>query len=463
MTDANGSKGRRLWLDPAVHRELVRLSIPTIISTLAVPMLGLVDTIVLGRLPDVTQLGGAATATVIFNVIFWVFGFLRMGTTGLVAHAHGRGDENESVRLLFQAVLLGAGIGLALIALQGVIGTVGFTLIGGQERVRELGRAYFNIRIYEAPMFLMLLGITGYMRGRGDALTPMYLTIGINVINIVGDLLLVPGLWGLPSWGVQGAAIASVIAQGSGCIAAWLIVWRQVGRYWDWTWLQHLRTLPWSRFLNVQRDLFFRTLSLTLTLGAVTSLAARLELPHHLAAHAILMQLWSLVSYAVDGFAYATETTVGQWLGRGKPQRAQASAYASLLWGVGSGIIFAGVYLVAVEGIAGLFTVDPLVRQVVVNLAWVVAISQPINALAYIFDGILIGAMDTKYLRNAMFISSGTFIVAIALGWWQQGLSLNLVWWCLVLFMAMRAATLAVRFRSGAWLEDQSLGMIPKA
>lgn len=441
----------RLWLSREVHWELLRLSIPTIVSTLAVPMLGLVDTIVLGHLPDVEPLGAAAAAGAIFNALFWVFGFLRMGTTGLVAQAEGRGDRDEATRTLFQAVSIGAGVGLLLVALQRPIGWAGFSLIGASGEVERLAREYFAIRIFEAPAILMSLGITGYLRGRGDALTPMLLVIGINVVNIAGDLILVPGALGLPAYGIRGAAWASLIAQSLGFLAGALVVWRQVRHRWRWSWLRAWRRMPWRRFLHVQRDLFLRTLALVVSLGAVTAFAARLHDPYELAAHAILLQLWSLVSYGVDGFAYATETTVGAWLGRGSEARARASAMAALAWGTGLSAAFAAFYWVAVEWIGGVFTKDPLVQRVVRDLTAVVAISQPVNALAYIFDGILIGATDTRYLRNAMFVSSAVFALALGAGWMWIGRSLSVIWWSLVVFMVMRAVTLALRFFSGRW------------
>lgn len=450
----------RLWLSPGVHRELLRLSIPTIVSTLAVPMLGLVDTLVLGHLPQVEPLGAAAAAGAIFNSLFWVFGFLRMGTTGLVAQADGRGDHGEAVRTLFQAVSIGAAIGLLLLALQGPIGWAGFALIGASGEVERLARQYFAIRIFEAPAILMSLGITGYLRGRGDALTPMLLVIGINAVNIAGDLLLVSGAFGLPSFGIRGAAWASLISQTLGFLAGAAVVWRRVRHRWRWSWVKEWKQLPWRRFLGVQRDLFLRTLALVVSLGAVTAFAARLHDPYELAAHAILLQLWSLVSYGVDGFAYATETTVGAWLGRGRAARARASAMAALLWGAGFGGCFALFYAAAADWIGSLFTKDPLVQQVVRRLATVVAVSQPVNALAYIFDGILIGATDTRYLRNAMLASAAVFGLTLGAGWVWIGRSLEVIWWSLVVFMAMRAGTLALRFFFGRWYES-ALGESP--
>lgn len=439
------------WLQRDVHAELIKLSIPTVISTLAVPMLGIVDTAVLGRLPDVVHLGAAATATTILNSIFWVFGFLRMGTTALVGQAIGAGDEGRAARVFFQAVVIGAAVGLGLVALQGVIGWGGLRLMGAAPDVTALAKEYFAIRIFEAPVFVMTLAAMGYLRGRGDALTPMVVTIGVNVINAVGDIILVPGAWGLPSLGVKGAAWASLVAQWSGGMALALVIWPKVRSHIRREWLSRWRELPWGRFLQVQRDLFVRTILLTVTLGAVTALAARLHLAHELAAHAILLQLWSLVSYGVDGFAYATETTVAMWLGCGDEGRARASAGAALLWGVSTGVLFAVVYVAGVDPIARIFTTDAHVQRIIREMVWVVAISQPINALAYIFDGILIGATDTRYLMRAMLISSLTFVLVVSAGWVLSGLSLALIWWSAVVFMAMRALTLAVRYRSSSW------------
>lgn len=440
------------WLKKEIHVELLRLSIPTVISTLAVPMLGVVDTAVLGRLPDVAQLAGAAAAGVILNVLFWMFGFLRMGTTALVAQYFGRDDRNAAVLVLFQSLLIGLVVGLVLIALKDVTSWIGFILVGAPDDVTVLGKAYFHIRMYEAPFFLMTLAITGYFRGQGDALVPMYLVIFVNIVNIVGDLLLVPGTFGLPSYGVVGAAWASVIAQSSGWVAAMVIGWNRVKAHWKWIWFKQVAQLAWGRFFQVQSHLFFRTLALVLTFAAVTSLVARLESAEILAAHAILMQLWSLVSYAVDGFAYATETTVGHWLGRGDSNRAKASAGAALFWGVGAGAVFAVVYFFSVDWLARFFTHDPNVWSIVTSLVWAVALSQPINALAYILDGILIGATDTRYLKNAMLVSSLVFVLIIAGGWAWAGLSLPLIWWGLLAFMTMRALTLWVRYRSDVWL-----------
>src|SRR5690606_20002016 len=238
---ASQEPSRRLWLSREVHRELLRLSLPTIVSTLAVPLLGLVDTIVLGRLPQVEPLGAAAAANTIFTSLFWVFGFLRMGTTALVAQASGRRDEDEAARTLFQALAIGAVVAVLLVVLQGPIGWVGFALIGAEPEVDRLARQYFAIRIFEAPAFMLSLGITGYLRGRGDAITPMLLVVLINTLNIVGDLLLVPGTWGLPSYGVRGAAWASLVAHTVGCGAGAVVVWRRVRTRWRWQWLAQWR------------------------------------------------------------------------------------------------------------------------------------------------------------------------------------------------------------------------------
>lgn len=414
-------------------------------------MLGVVDTAVLGRLPDVRQLAGAAAAGVILSVVLQMFFFLRMGTTALVAQHWGADERRAATLVLFQSLAIAVVIGIVLIALQRVIGVIGFGLVGAAPDVTALGEQYFRIRIYEAPFYLMTLAMTALMRGQGDALVPMYIVIGVNVVNIVGDLLLVPGVFGIPSFGVVGAAWASLVAQGAGWVAAMIIGWRRVREYWDWEWLNRWRQLAWQRFFAVQIHLFVRTLALVLSLAAVTALVARLQSAPVLAGHAILMQLWSLVSHAVDGFSYATETTVGHWLGRKDPAKAHASGVAALVWGVGAGIVFALVYFLAVGRIARFFTHDADVIAIVVSLAWAIAISQPVNAAAYVFDGILIGATDTRYLRNAMLVSTAIFVGWIAAGWTLFGLSLSLVWSALLVFMLSRAVTLGIRFQSGAW------------
>lgn len=436
---------------------------PTVISTLAVPLLGVVDTAVLGRLPDVEQLAGAAAGGVILSVVLQMFFFLRMGTTALVAQRWGGGDRRGATLVLFQSLAIATVFSVALIALRRPISLVGFALVGATPEVTALGDAYFSIRIWEAPFYLMTLALTALMRGQGDALVPMYIVIGVNIVNIAGDLLLVPGTWGLPSLGVVGAAWASVVAQASGWLAAAVIGWRRVRAYWDWGWLRRWRELSWQRFFAVQSHLFVRTLVLVLTFAAVTSLVARLESATILAAHAILMQLWQLVSHGVDGFAFATETMVGMWLGRGDKPRAHASGVAALVWGLSIGTLFAVAYFLFVDDVAAFFTHNEDVIAVVVSLVWAVALSQPVNAAAYVFDGILIGATDTRYLRNAMLLSTAVFVGVIGVGWLTAGLSLGLIWWALLVFMAMRAWTLGVRFRSGAWMDQARLDPVAGA
>lgn len=451
--DTKAAAGRPLWLSKEIHWDLLRLSVPTVISTLAVPLLGIVDTAVLGRLPDVEQLAGAAAGGVILSVVLQMFFFLRMGTTALVAQRWGAGDRRGATLVLFQSMTIAVVFSAALILLRRPVSVIGFALVGATPEVTALGDAYFKIRVLEAPFYLMTLALTAFMRGQGDALVPMYIVIGVNIVNIVGDLLLVPGTWGIPSFGVVGAAWASVIAQGSGWVAAVLIGWRRVRDYWDRSWLRRWRQLPWQRFFAVQTHLFVRTLVLVLTFAAVTSLVARLESATLLAAHAILMQLWQLVSHGVDGFAFATETMVGMWLGRGNQLRARASGTAALVWGLGIGTLFGAAYLLFVDGVAAFFTHNEDVIAVVVSLGWAVALSQPVNAAAYVFDGILIGATDTLYLRNAMLLSTAVFAGIIAAGWLTAGLSLPLIWWALLVFMAMRAVTLGLRFHSGRWVD----------
>src|SRR5690625_747782 len=180
------------------------------------------------------------------------------------------GCERARCSVLVHSPALAAVLGLGLIVLRRPIGFVGFSLVGALPDVTALGEAYFSIRIYEAPFYLMTLAMTALMRGQGDALVPMYIVIGVNVVNIVGDLLLVPGTFGLPSYGVTGAAWASLAAQGAGWIAAMIIGWRRVQAYWDWDWIRRWRELAWQRFFSVQAHLFIRTLALVLTLAAVT-------------------------------------------------------------------------------------------------------------------------------------------------------------------------------------------------
>src|SRR5690606_2899709 len=181
-----------------------------------------------------------------------------MGTTALVAQRWGGGDRRGATLVLFQSLAIAIVFSVALIALRRPISLVGFALVGATPDVTALGDPYFCIRIWAAPFSLMTLALTALMRCHGDPLVPRDIVIGVNIVNIAGDLLLVPGTWGLPSLGVVGAAWASVVAQASGWLAAAVIGWRRVRAYWDWGWLRHWRELSWQRFFAVQSHLFVR-------------------------------------------------------------------------------------------------------------------------------------------------------------------------------------------------------------
>lgn len=435
-----------------LDQRILRLAVPNLLAAVSIPLIGIVDTALIGHLPQVAFLGAVATASVIFDVLFWGTGFLRMATTSIVSHHHGAGDDVSCAEALYRSLLTALVLaGLIVIARDG-IAWLGFELAGGSDEVRLWGERYFHIRILGAPFVLCTLVLTGFFLGRADVLTPMAITMVTNVVNIAGDYALIYGKWGAPELGVEGAAWAAVAANGVGVgmgVTVLAIRYRarlrvRFGSLFDIARARHQA--------RTNAALAARTLCLLFAQFSMMGMVARMgEIP--LAAHAIVWQIWALVSFGVDGFAHAAETLVGNCLGSGDPAAARKLARRTLHWGVGIGGVLAVVYCLTLAEIAGLFTAHGEVITAVASLTLVVGLVQPLNAAVFIFDGIFIGANDVAYLFGAMAVAAfGVYLPAAgALVFWLDG-GLVGAWLAYDGLMIGRFLTLFRRYRSDAWL-----------
>lgn len=436
-----------------LDRPILRLAVPSLLAAISVPLIGIADTAMIGHLPEVAFLGAVAAASVLFDVLYWSAGFLRMGTTSIVAQHHGAGDRGNCAATLYRALLLALGLGLAVLVLRGPLADAGFTVIGGVEEVQLWGRRYFDVRVLGVPLVLVTLTLNGYFLGTANAWAPLVVTVVTNVVNIGADYALIFGHWGAPSLGVVGAAWASVTANACGlAVAACILLFhdratlraaRPQGLL-DVARLRHL--------LSTNLNLLGRTLALLFAQFSLVALVSRMgEVP--LAAHAVVWQLWSLVSYGVDGFAHAAEALVGNQLGAGNFERARRFARRILVWGFGIGLLFSLVYAVGLEHIVGWFTHHAEVAVAAGALAALVAAAQPLNALVFIFDGIFIGANDMAFQFRAM--AGAAFLcylpAALVLVVWLEGGLLS-AWLAYVFLMVGRFVPLAWRYRSDAWL-----------
>ena len=422
------------------HRLVWRLAIPIILSNLSVPLLGMVDTAVMGQLEAPYYIGAVAVGALIFSYIYWGFGFLRMGTTGFTAQAFGADDAVE-MRATFQRGLILAGaISLGVLALQYPILVFGRWAIDAGPEVEALATTYFQIRVWGAPAALANYVVLGWLLGRQQVRTALLLQVFLNGLNIVLDVGFVLGM----GWGVEGVALGTLMAEyATAAVGLWLIA-------------RTLRTLPGTvararlldpvqmrRLISVNGDIFIRTLCLITAVAYFTARGAE-QGDTVLAANAILMQLFMLVSHGLDGFAHVAETLVGSAVGARNRDSLRRAVGVTTLWAA----VVAGVFALAHAVLGGAFidlmTISPEVRAAAkAYLPWMVAM--PIVGIwAFQFDGVFLGATRTKALRNGMILSLAALVSVNMLAmpaWGNHGL-----WLSLVVFMTVRSAVLILRY-----------------
>jgi MATE family multidrug resistance protein len=422
------------------HRRVWALAGPIMISNVSTPLLGAVDTAVVGRLPDAAYIGGVAVGAVLFNFLFWGFGFLRMGTTGFTAQAFGADDRDELRAALLRPLTLALALGALLIAAQAPIGTLAFMVLEASPEVEGFARSYYDIRIWSAPAALINYALLGWLLGTRRAGAMLLLQVGLNGINIVLDLVFVIGL----GWGIEGVAWASLIAEAAAAALGLAIVGRALARaggHWDRARL--LRRDRLSALFRVNVDIFLRTLALIAAFGYFTVRGAEMG-DVTLAANAILMHLQTFMAYGLDGFSHAAAALAGGAVGARSRGAFRAAVRTATLWALGMATAIAGVYGLFGPAIIGLFSVLGEVRAAAqVYLPWML-LSPFVSVWGFLLDGIFIGATRTKAMRNAMALSLGVYLAACWLlipAFGNHGL-----WLAFTVFMAARAVTLGAAY-----------------
>lgn len=418
-----------------------RLAGPIILANLTVPLLGAVDTAVVGRLPDPAYLGAVAVGATIFSFVYWGFGFLRMSTTGLTAQAWGQGDAAEVKAAFARAAGIALAIAGALILLQGPILWAALGLFEATDQVEDLAAGYFTIRIWGAPAALMNYVLLGWFLGRQDARTPLLLQILINAVNIALDLLFVVGL----GWDVRGVAAATAIAEWSGLLLGLLLVRRAlaasgagpVGR------ARLLDREALRRLVAVNRDIFIRTLCLVGAFAYFTMRGATMgEIT--LAANAVLLNFLTIASFGLDGFAHAAEALVGRSLGRRDRADFDAAVRSVFKWAAVLAGGAAALFVLAGPALIALLTDIPAVRAEANHFLLWPALLPLVSVWCFTFDGIFIGATRGADLRNAMILSLAVYLAA--LHWAQPAFGNHGLWFAMTLFMAVRGLSLAALY-----------------
>lgn len=412
-----------------LHRDILRLAVPSILANITVPLVGMVDIAVAGHLGASGGLGAAALiggisiGTMLFDMLYWNFGFLRGGTGGLTAQAYGHHRagvaeaEGDIAVTLKRALGIAFGSGLVLIALQWVVVQVAFLLVECSPEVQTLATQYFYIRIWAAPATLSLFAFKGWFIGMQDTVRPMICDLLVNATNILLSIGLSFGYAGLPALGFAGVAWGTLIAQWTGFLYASLAVWIRYG----WV-LKHAKqgghAAGFREFFVLNRDLFFRSVCMIAVYIGFTMISARFG-DMMLAVGAILMKLLMIFSYFTDGFAYAGEALTGRFIGEGSPDGVRSTIRQTFVWCLGVTVLFLLVYGVGGVPLLRLMTSDPDVVEAGREFIPWLLLMPFIGCPAFTWDGIFMGATASKDLRN-----STAWCVVGFFGVWFAGIGL---------------------------------------
>ena len=421
------------------HRRVLNVALPIVLANATVPILGAVDTAVVGQMGQAAPIGAVGLGAVILTALYWIFGFLRMGTTGLAAQAQGAAQAGEVAALLTRVLMIGAVAGLAVIAVQGALFAGAFLLAPASAEVEAMARDYMQIRVMSAPAAIALYGVTGWLIALERTRAVLVIQLWMNGANIALDLWFVLGL----GWGVEGVAWATFLAEWSGlalglwfCRAAFRVpAWRDWARVFD--------RVALARMMAVNTDILIRSLLLQGIFLSFLFLAAG-EGDVVLAANQVLLQFLHITAYALDGFAFAAEALVGQAMGARNRAGLRRSAVLASLWGAGSVVVLALAFALAGGVIVDLMTTAPDVRAVARDyLPWMVA--APVLGLApWMLDGIFIGATRTRDMRDMMVVSFAVYGAAVLMLLPLMGN--HGLWAALLISFVARGVTLGLRY-----------------
>ncbi len=424
-----------------MNKKILQLAIPNIISNITIPLLGIVDLAITGHLESNVYVGAIAIGAMVFNIIYWAFGFLRMGVTGLTAQAYGAKDNPEVTSILFRGLIVSVLGALLLITFQIPIEKLVFWLIDGSSEVELFAREYFYIRIWAAPATISLYVFSGWFIGMQNTKIPMIIALLINALNIILNLVFVK-YFGMKS---DGVALGTVIAQYAGLSAGvifFVVKYKPYLKFLDWIKVFKREQLVY--FVKVNKDIFIRTVSLLAVFTFFTSQSASVD-DNVLAANTLLLQFLFIFSFLADGFAYAAEALIGKYYGQKNLIKINRAVKLSFLWGGFIAIIFTVLY-----GLGSTTLLKMLTNQEqIINISnqykfWVVII--PIASVgSFIWDGVFVGLTTTKEMRNSMLIAA--FVIFFPIWFiFSDKLQNHALWLAFILFLLARGAAQTVMY-----------------
>ncbi|MEE4236097.1 MAG: MATE family efflux transporter [Anderseniella sp.] len=426
-------------LAPITHKSVVAMAVPIMLANVSQPMLGIVDTAVIGQLPEPFYIGAVAIGAMIFNLVYWAFGFLRMGTSGLAAQAWGADDGKELTAIFYRALLLAGLLGIMLLAVAPLISHIAFWAIEASADVEREAQTYFAIRIWSAPFALANYAVLGWLIGIGAMRSALLVQLWLYVVNMVLDAVFVLHF----NMATEGIGYGTLIAEVSAALIGIAVVRHYLKAAGERP--SRARVLDREkvrRMLAVNSDIMVRSLLLTFGFSWFAAQGAKLG-EVTLAANAILLHFFSIGSYMIDGFANVTEALVGHAVGARQRDRFARAVRVSSGWALATGAVLSLATLALGPWAIDLMTVNGEVRAAARTYLWWAALTPVLGAACFQLDGIFIGATRTRDMRNMMIISLAVFLAAgYAL---SEAVGNHGLWLAMCLFFILRGATLYVR------------------
>ena len=441
-------------------KQILQIALPSIVSNITVPLLGLVDVAIVGHMGDAAYIGAVAVGSMIFNLVYWLFAFLRMGTSGMTSQALGRRDLAEDTRILVRSTLTALAIAVSLLVLQVPLRWLMFELIGPTSDVAPFARTYYNIVIWGAPAMLCLYSLTGWFIGMQNTRFPMLISITQNVVNIVASLCLVYGL----GMRIEGVATGTVIAQYAGLLMAVGLLRGHYGKIFRWHGSTGARgreatipasphthtpappkTSPLLQSFRINRDIFLRTLCLVAVNLYFTSMGARSG-AIILSVNTVLMQLYLFYSYFMDGFAYAGEALGGRFHGARNGVAFHEMLRHLFGWAAAVMAVYTAVYVAGGQWIVSLLTDEPQVVQTAreyIGWVWLVPVA---STLAFIWDGVFIGITATRGMLVSSFCSALLFFAVSRFT--ANSIGNHGLWLAMIIYLLMRGVVQSFWFKS---------------
>lgn len=425
-----------------MNKKILNLALPNIVTNITVPLLGMVDMALMGHLGDEKYMGALALGTMIFNVLYWAFAFLRMGTSGFTAQAYGRRDLSDATNLLGRSLLVAGAAGVLLIVLQIPIEWVSLRLISSSQGVEQLTSQYFRVRIFAAPATIGLFAFMGWYIGMQNARTPMVIAIVLNVLNILFNLFFVKVV-GLKTSGV---AWGTLLAQYSGFFLALFFFFRfykKLLKYLKMKLIVNLRAM--RLFFRVNADIFGRMICMIAVFTFFTSSSAKAG-DEVLAINSLVLQFFMFFSYLIDGFAYAAEALAGRYTGARDSRQLRRAVGLLFVWGTALALVFTGIYWAGEDFLISLLTSDSGVRAGASSY-WIWIVFVPVLSFAaFVWDGVYIGATASKPMLYSVLLGTAVFffpVYFLTVGFWGN----HSRWLALCLFLLTRGVWLTFTAR----------------